>query len=120
MINIEEDMNRMSCIVAGTVLIALLTPVTGQAKQDKDSQEHKEKGLPPGLQKKLQRGEPLPPGWQKKLHKGDVLDAHIYARGRVIGPVDGRGVISIRVEDTLIKLDEKTRKILDIISILAQ
>lgn len=113
-------MNRTNYIVAGTVLIALLAPVTGQAKQDKEPQPHKEKSLPPGLQKKLQRGEPLPPGWQKKLHKGEILEPHIYARGQVIGPVDGLGVISIRIEDTLIKLDEKTRKILDIITILAQ
>ncbi len=33
-----------------------------------------ERGLPPGLAKKLQRGKPLPPGWQKKVQGGYVIE----------------------------------------------
>jgi len=78
------------------------------AKNDKD------KSLPPGLQKKQQKGKPLPPGWQKKLSKGDTLDNSIYVRGKVVVPVGPDGIISINVEGTLLKLHEKTRKIIEI------
>lgn len=33
-----------------------------------------ERGLPPGLAKKLLRGKPLPPGWQKKVQGGYVIE----------------------------------------------
>jgi hypothetical protein len=81
------------------------------AKQDK------EKPLPPGLHKKAERGQPLPPGWQKKLSKGDVLDDSIYARGRVVVPVGNGGSVTIEVEGTILKLHEKTRKIIEIIEL---
>jgi hypothetical protein len=78
------------------------------AKNNKDS------SLPPGLQKKYQKGKPLPPGWQKKLSKGDILDNSIYVRGKVVVPLGSDGVISINIEGTILKLHEKTRKIIDI------
>jgi hypothetical protein len=34
--------------------------------------------LPPGLAKKVARGEPLPPGWQKKVVVGQVLPVSIF------------------------------------------
>lgn len=86
---------------------------TVYAKNDKG--HGKDKSLPPGLQKKSQRGQPLPPGWQKKLHKGDILDNSIYVRGEVVVPLGRDGIISINVEGTIIKLHEHNRKILDII-----
>ncbi|PSL16803.1 hypothetical protein CLV44_101203 [Marinobacterium halophilum] len=39
------------------------------------------RGLPPGLQKKLERGGRLPPGWQDKVRRGEVLDAELYRSG---------------------------------------
>lgn len=77
----------------------------------------KEKSLPPGLYKKAEKGKPLPPGWQKKLSRGDILDDAIYARGRVVVPVGTDGTISIEVEGTILKLHEKTRKIIDILEL---
>lgn len=70
--------------------------------------------LPPGLQKNVERGKPLPPGWQKKLHVGDVLDADIYARGKVVVPVGNDGVVVVDVEGTRLRLEARTRKILHI------
>ena len=82
------------------------------AKQDKHD---KAKSLPPGLQKKLERTGELPPGWQKKLVKGDVLDMNVYKHGKVVVPVDEDGVVSIQVEDRVIRVMETTREILDIL-----
>jgi hypothetical protein len=76
--------------------------------------KHGSQGLPPGLAKNVARGKPLPPGWQKKLSRGDVLNRDIYARGKVVVPLGKDGSITIEVEGTLIKLEEKTREILDI------
>src|SRR5688572_7256024 len=42
------------------------------------SKGKKAKGLPPGLAKKVQRGEELPPGWQKKCVRGEILPEHVY------------------------------------------
>lgn len=75
----------------------------------------KDKPLPPGLQKKAERGKPLPPGWQKKLAKGEILDRAVYARSKQIGQVDSRGIVTIRVEDRVIRLYKATREIVDIL-----
>jgi hypothetical protein len=48
------------------------------------------KALPPGLQRKIARGEPLPPGWQKRMQLFPI------ALERRLGPLPadyGRGVI---------------------------
>jgi hypothetical protein len=105
----EHDMNitRLLILLFATSLIS----GPAFAKQDK------EKSLPPGLYKKAERGQPLPPGWQKKLSKGDILDDSIYARGRVVIPVGKDGTISIEVEGTILKLHEKTRKIIEIMEL---
>ena len=81
------------------------------------AKQNKEKSLPPGLYKKAERGHSLPPGWQKKLSKGDILDDSIYARGRVVVPVGKDGTISIEVEGTILRLYEKTRKIIEIMEL---
>ncbi|MBF6057660.1 hypothetical protein [Thiomicrorhabdus heinhorstiae] len=73
------------------------------------------KSLPPGLQKNAERGKPLPPGWQKKLRKGDTLGDDIYHRGQVVVPLGKDGSISIKVDNTIIRMMDKTRRILDII-----
>ena len=94
------------------VTMAFISPSTW-AKNDKN--KSKSKSLPPGLQKKQQEGKPLPPGWQKKLAKGDILDQNIYDRGRVVLPVDKKGIISIEVEGTVLKLYKNTREIIEIL-----
>ncbi len=97
----------MKYIIAFAVLLGLsISPL--YAKKDKSE-------LPPGLQKKAAKGKQLPPGWQKKLQKGNTLDRDIYRRGMVVVPLDPRGLITIRVDDRLIKLHKETRKIVDIL-----
>ena len=86
---------------------------TAYAKNNKSKDKHK--GLPPGLHKKADKGKPLPPGWQKKLSKGDILDTSVYSRGKIVVPLGKDGTISIEVEGTILKLHEKTRKIINIL-----
>lgn len=80
--------------------------------------------LPKGLQKKYQRTGELPPGWQKKLNRGQVLPKDIYHYGHEL-PVDLRrslplgpvGSKVIKVEGRIIRLMESTREIVDILDI---
>lgn len=81
------------------------------------SQKHKKKRLPPGLQKKVERGGALPPGWQKKVARGQVLDYRVYRQGRVIVPIDKYGAVSIMVDNKVIRLIHATREILDVFNI---
>ncbi|MBE0487221.1 MAG: hypothetical protein IBX51_13905 [Marinobacter sp.] len=72
--------------------------------------------LPPGLQKKADRGEPLPPGWQKKLdgyERGDYLDAEFLRYGRVRDLDDRRQ--RVEVEDKVYTIIKDTREIVDVL-----
>ena len=99
-------MNLRFWLAALIVAIGLSAPAFAK--------HHGEGGLPPGLKMNHERGKPLPPGWQKKLKVGDVLDEQVYAHGQVVAR--GDGVITIRVDDRLIRLAKDTREILDILS----
>lgn len=97
----------MKSIITAAVIVGLgITPLA--AKKDKSQ-------LPPGLQKKAASGKQLPPGWQKKLRKGAVLDRDVYRHGTVVVPLDPRGLITIRVDDRLLRLHKESRKIIDIL-----
>ncbi len=90
----------------------------------KTKDKKKDKNLPPGLQKKIERGGQLPPGWQKKLQRGQVLDPLVFAHcepleSRLIArlPAGPAGTITVHVEGRIIRLLEKTREIIDILEI---
>lgn len=101
---------------AATLAIAVSFSFMGiaEAKNDKE----KEKGLPPGLQKKAKKGKPLPPGWQKKLVAGHILERDIYNHGKIIKKVDDKGLITISIEGKLVRLVKNTREIVEIIESL--
>lgn len=80
-----------------------------------DAKPHKEKPLPPGLQKKLERTGELPPGWQKKLVAGEVLDMDIYRHGRVLARVGDHGHVTLEVEGRVVRLIEATREIIEVL-----
>ena len=44
----------------------------------------KNKDLPPGLQKKVERGGELPHGWKKKFRKGYTLDNNVFSHGVIL------------------------------------
>ncbi len=104
---------KIPVLIAAFCLGLSVTPAT-LAKPDKD---HKgKKHIPKGLQKKMAKGKELPPGWKKKLRVGDRLSDDVYRHRHVIAPVDIHGHITIRVDDTILKMHEKTRKIIKILT----
>ncbi|MBO1926828.1 hypothetical protein J3998_04505 [Thiomicrorhabdus sp. 6S2-11] len=73
--------------------------------------------LPHGLNKRSEKtGKPLPPGWQKKLHRGEVMDREVYEHGKVMGPVDIDGRVTISIDGKLVRLYQHTREIIDILN----
>ena len=92
------------------VLTAFIVVSTNSyAKPDKS------KNLPPGLQKKAAKGKELPPGWKMKLSKGSKLDKAVYDQGKVVVPIDDKGIITLRVEDKMIRLFKATREIVEVL-----
>jgi len=103
----------MKHLIPTFVCFSLLLPIgSAFAKNDK---QKKHKSLPPGLQKKHQRGQPLPPGWQKKLHVGSVLDIDIYHHAKIIKSVGVHGHITVSIEGHILRIVKDTRKIVEII-----
>ncbi|MBE01748.1 hypothetical protein [Marinobacter lutaoensis] len=100
----------MKALLKPVLCAILLFPTVALAHSGHDA------GLPPGLQKKVQRGEPLPPGWQKKLHyrRGDHLDRELLRYGRVID-LDGRRQ-RVELEDRVYTILRDTREIVDILN----
>lgn len=83
------------------------------------------KTLPPGLQKKVERGGELPPGWQKKIARGEVLDARVYGHSRPLPPdllkrlpPQPSGTIVITIEGKVVRLVEATLVILDVFDLI--
>ena len=81
------------------------------AQAKKDAEDNK--ALPPGLQKKVERGGELPPGWKKKLEAGEVLDEQVYEAGTVIKKTDDYE--DVQVEDKVIRVIKSTRRIAEIL-----
>jgi hypothetical protein len=86
--------------------------------------KNKQKRIPPGLQKKLERGGQLPPGWQNKVAVGEVLDNDLYSRSEplpddldsVLGRVAGEE--HRRIGHKVIKVLEGDATVIDVIDIL--
>ncbi|HSG88027.1 MAG TPA: hypothetical protein VLA56_02365 [Pseudomonadales bacterium] len=100
---------RLAGIALCCLSLALAAPFAGAQPAHGGGQ------LPPGLQKKVERGGELPPGWQKKLNPGDVLDDDIYDRGRVVVPLGGDGAVTVDIDGTLLRLHQRTRRIIAIL-----
>jgi len=96
--------------------------VPAQAKKKDKGAKHKE--LPPGLQKKVNRGKGLPPGWQKKIIRGKRLDDDIYLHLMIpspdviaILPPPPPGVSFRRIEGKIVKINDINRQILEVLDI---
>lgn len=86
-------------------------------KEEKINQ-HKQKEIPHGLQKKLDNGERLPAGWEKKLAKGQIVDDHILHSGRILNTNLYPNVINsdiYQVENKIFRISRDTKEILDIL-----
>lgn len=84
----------------------------------------KQKPLPPGLKKKVERGGELPPGWQKKMARGEVLPEDVYRYGqRLPGDVRRRlprqpdGTDIIYIDGKVARVIEATRTIVDVLDL---
>lgn len=95
-------------------------------QHDKSAKKYKQKSLPPGLRKKLERGGELPPGWQKKVERGEVLDEDIYRNytrslpEEILRrlPTDPIGTSIKQIDDRIVRVMDDTRTILDVFYLL--
>ncbi len=107
-------------LVISTVVLLLFTSLSVSAKHNDDGDYYergkKTKTLPPGLQKKYDRGgyDALPPGWQKKLAEGDHLSPEMYRLSRILTPVNERGEQLIRLDDRTMRVIQATGEIVRI------
>lgn len=84
----------------------------------------KKKALPPGLQKKVARGESLPPGWEAKLRRGEIMPSEIYAQCHPLPPEVVRqlppsppGTVTVVISGKVVRLIQATREILDVFEV---
>jgi len=78
-----------------------------KSKKDKKAKKHKDKGLPPGIAKKLERGGTLPPGIAKRYLPDDLKRALPEPPEGYEHIIIGRDVVSVEID---------TGKIADIIT----
>jgi len=97
------------------VIVILAGFVMSPAYADKPDHANG-RGLPPGLQKKVERGGELPPGWQRKLRKGQVLDSRVYKEAVPIDesmhvklPLGPNGTVDLEIEGKIVRIYEATR-----------
>ena len=83
-----------------------------------------DKTPPPGLAKKVARGDKLPPGWQKKIARGEVLPPTVYAQAQPLPEVVIRklppppaGTILVTLDGKVVRLLEATRTIVDVVEL---
>lgn len=80
--------------------------------------------LPPGLQRRVERGDGLPPGWVRKVERGEVLDqAQVHFGRRIDDELSRRlprqpdGTVLLETEDQVIRVLEATGEVLDVLGI---
>jgi len=101
------------------LLTCLLLTSPAMAKDNGKKQKH----LPPGLAKKVERGGELPPGWQKKVAAGEVLDEDLYKRAKPLSDEERRryastskaGTKLLKIENKIIRVMDATRVIIDVL-----
>jgi hypothetical protein len=93
-------------------------------KQNQGKGWKKQKALPPGLQKKVARGESLPPGWEAKLRQGETMPPEVYAQCHPLPPEVVRqlppsppGTITVVIGGKVVRLIQATREILDVFEV---
>ncbi len=84
----------------------------------------RQKPLPPGLQKKLERGGSLPPGWQAKLRRGEIMPLDVYGQCDRLPPdlieqlpIPPPGTVLVAISGKVVRLLQATREILDVFEV---
>ena len=94
------------------LIICLAVALPAFAKNE--NKNIKQKTLPPGLQKKLERTGELPPGWQKKIVRKKVLIAYDSRHGSTSAVVEA--ISEVLLEDGFLVETDLAYKINDISS----
>lgn len=87
-------------------------------KGNKKDKKHKDKGLPPGLQKNLEKRGSLPPGLQKQLDENGRLPPGLEKKlpDDLLSRLPVRkGTKRVIVDNDVLLIEEGTRLVLDII-----
>ncbi|WP_297188214.1 hypothetical protein [uncultured Porticoccus sp.] len=122
----SESVGLAAGIMANALFSETEKRVFGEyLRRDYSGDDHKgsgkQKSLPPGLRKKLERGGELPPGWQKKVARGEVLDRELYLMsrdlpedllGRLPRSLDGTSLRQI--DDRIFRVMDATNTVLDV------
>jgi len=113
----------MKKLLFAVICVLLVAPAYGK----NEGNPGKNKGLPPGLEKKLKRTGELPPGWEKKLVKGGYLDDDLYSYCRPFDKSDKypghpeyrfeNGTELLQIQNRIIRIKRDTREILDILGV---
>jgi hypothetical protein len=84
----------------------------------------KSKSLPPGLAKKVARGEQLPPGWQKKCVPGEIMPVEVLEKCHSLPPElvvklprSPEPTITVTIGGQIVRLIKATREILDVFNV---
>lgn len=116
----EHDNKHLS--VSATLFNDRERQVLKDYRSETQDKKKKQKKLPKGLQKKLDRGGSLPPGWQKKLKTGSVIDRDTYRHARPLPdsvvarlPMGPSGTVIVEIEGEIVRLAEATLTIIDIL-----
>lgn len=111
--------SKILVLALGSVLL-LSTGAMAKDKPEKNKSK-KEKSLPYGLQKKVQRGGELPEGWQKKLQRGEVLDSELLKHSVLLDPKTypskymDKNTQIFRLQDKVFRVIKDTNEILEIL-----
>lgn len=81
-----------------------------------------QKKIPKGLQKKMAKGGSLPPGWQKKLNRGEPITRDTYRYAKPLPetilvqlPKPPAGTIIVEIDGEIVRLVEASLTIIDIL-----
>ncbi len=98
------------------------TPEVGVLNTYRTHSKSSQKKIPKGLQKKMAKGGSLPPGWQKKLNRGEPITRDTYRYARPLPeailvqlPKPPAGTIIVEIEGEIVRLAEATLTIIDIL-----
>lgn len=113
----------LSCTLMGSVLFSaqIFAKPPEHAQNKKMKKAKKQKKLPYGLQKKLERGGELPPGWKKKLKVGSVVSEDVLSNGKILDPkvlgdIPNTTYSKIyKIQDKIIRINNATKVILDVL-----
>ena len=90
-----------------------------------NSHGNRDKGLPKGIAKKVERGDSLPPGWQKKCVRGQIMPTEVFKHCEPLPhdvvvklPPAPVGTVIVTLEGKAVRLMQATLEILDVFEVI--